>query len=318
MSRSLAHRSHPTTQHNTHCPSGRETPQKHTFLGPVVRGNMHSGQLEKAGSLRKRTLSRGMSEEESLRHIIREAEESSRHLSRSDSRYGSLKRGAREESQSEDDLLSENVEMEECVRTLSLQQEALLFQVEVLQDALEGAEEMLAETQRETHQLTLELERERAMRRKMEDKLASVTQEMERLREERTVEQTCRPAPEGSSVDRDETPLPASGGAPVHRNTPVLHLKNIIRQSLGLPVCEDHQTPEVCEDHQTPEVCEDVETPEAQDENEESSGYEDAPSEFSPTADSPDVPDVPDIPDEEHDGNIPARNRTNDDSCTLS
>ncbi|ROL42422.1 hypothetical protein DPX16_8112 [Anabarilius grahami] len=60
---------------------------------------MHSGQLEKTGSLRKRTLSRGMSEDESLRHIIREAEESSRHLSRSDSRYGSLKRGQREESQ---------------------------------------------------------------------------------------------------------------------------------------------------------------------------------------------------------------------------
>ncbi|CAM4733296.1 unnamed protein product [Leuciscus chuanchicus] len=267
---------------------------------------MHSGQLEKAGSLRKRTLSRGMSEEESLRHIIREAEETSRHLSRSDSRYGTLRRGAREESQSEDDVLSENVEVtelnyEECVtdlRMLSLQQEALLFQVDVLQDALEGTEEMLVETQRENHQLTLELERERAMRRKVEDRLASVTQEMERLREERTVEQKWRPAPEGSSVDGDETPLPASGGAPVHLNTPVLHLKNMIRQSLGLPVCEDHQTPE------------------AQDENEESSGYEDAPSEFSPTADTPDTPDIPG-PDEEPNGKIPAIIR-NDDSCTLS
>ncbi|KAK7119979.1 hypothetical protein R3I94_021715 [Phoxinus phoxinus] len=286
---------------------------------------MHSGQLEKAGSLRRRTLSRGMSEEESLRHIIREAEESSRHLTRSDSRFGTLRRGQGGESQSEDDLLSESVEMtqlsyEECVaelRVLSLQQEALFFQVDVLQDALEGTEEILSETQRETHQLTLELERERAVRRKTEDRLAAVTQEMERLREERAVEQKCRPAPEGSSVDRDETPLPASGGAAVHLNTPVAHLKNRIRQSLGLSVCvdqqtpavcEDLQTPEVCEDLQTPEVCEDLQTPEAQDENEESSGYEDAPSEFSPTADTPD---------EESDGNIPARIR-NDDSCTLS
>ncbi|XP_077060473.1 uncharacterized protein LOC143712157 [Siphateles boraxobius] len=278
---------------------------------------MHSGQLEKAGSLRKRTLSRGMSEEESLRHIIREAEESSRHLSRSDSRYGTLKRGQREESQSEDDLLSENVEMEECVRTLSLQQEALLFQVDVLQDALEGTEEMLAETQRETYQLTLELERERVMRRKMEDRLASVTQEMERLREERTVELKWRAAPEGSSVDRDETPLPASGGAPVHLHTPVAHLKNRIRQSLGLSVCVDHPPPDVCEEHPTPDVCEEHPTPEAQDENEESSGYEDAPSEFSPTADTPDIPDFPD-PNEEPDGNNPARIRSNDDSCILS
>lgn len=118
------------------------------------------------------------------------------------------------------------------------------------------------------------------------------------------MEQKWRPGPEGSSVDGDETPLPASGGAPVHLNRPALHLKNMIRQSLGLPVCEDHQTPEVCEDHQTPE---------AQDENEESSGYEDAPSEFSPTADTPDIPD----PDEEPDRNIPASIR-NDDSCTLS
>lgn len=49
---------------------------------------------------------------------------------------------------------------EDCaqeLRTLSLQQDVLMFQVGCLQDALEGAEEMLAETQRETHQLTMVL-----------------------------------------------------------------------------------------------------------------------------------------------------------------
>lgn len=41
-------------------------------LKSLLCGAMHSGNSEKAASLRKRTLSRGMSEDESLRHIIRE------------------------------------------------------------------------------------------------------------------------------------------------------------------------------------------------------------------------------------------------------
>ncbi|XP_067288259.1 leucine-rich repeat flightless-interacting protein 2 [Pseudorasbora parva] len=256
---------------------------------------MHSGQLEKAGSLRKRTLSRGMSEEESLRHIIREAEETTRHLSRSDSRYGSLKRGQREESQSEDDLLSENVEME--LRTLSLQQEALLFQVDCLQDTLEGTEEMLAETQRETHQLTLELERERALRRKLEDMLASVMLEMERLREERGAEQPeCRAAgpvwlqaaPEGTSVDPDED----------SRAAPEPQLK---RQTLGQ---NQSQGPEA----------------RPGEENDESSGYEDAPSEFSPAPSTPEEEEEEEDEDEGVDGMSSGepRLRTNADSCALS
>lgn len=43
------------------------------------------------------------------------------------------------------------------VRTLELQQETLLFQVDCLQDALESTEEMLAETQRENHTVTMVL-----------------------------------------------------------------------------------------------------------------------------------------------------------------
>ncbi|XP_048048403.1 leucine-rich repeat flightless-interacting protein 2 [Megalobrama amblycephala] len=271
---------------------------------------MHSGQLEKTGSLRKRTLSRGMSEDESLRHIIREAEESSRHLSRSDSRYGSLKRGQREESQSEDEPLSENIEMtdEDCVqelRTLSLQQDALLFQVDCLQDALEGAEEMLAETQRETHQLTMELERERTMRRKLEDMLASLMQEMERLREERKAEQLqarhagpvwIQGTPEGTSVDREETPLSDSRGAPAHLNAaPVLHLKKLVNHSLSQSVSDNQR-------HEAP----------AGEDNDESSGYEDAPSEFSP------CPSTPDLDEDDGMNTGQPRIRSNEDSCALS
>lgn len=41
------------------------------------------------------------------------------------------------------------------LRELEIQREALLFQVDCLQDALEGAEEMLAETQREAHDTSM-------------------------------------------------------------------------------------------------------------------------------------------------------------------
>ncbi|XP_007239816.3 leucine-rich repeat flightless-interacting protein 1 [Astyanax mexicanus] len=155
---------------------------------------MHSGAVEKAGSPRKRVLSRGMSEEETLRHIIKEAEESNkRTLSRSDSRYGSLKRGETRESLSEEEhagnpgMLELQANYEDSLQelqTLELRQEVLLFQVDCLQDALQGAEEMLAETQRESQEAHMELERERERRRKLEDSVARLVQEVERLKEE--------------------------------------------------------------------------------------------------------------------------------------
>ncbi|XP_042589441.1 leucine-rich repeat flightless-interacting protein 2 [Cyprinus carpio] len=285
---------------------------------------MHSGSLEKVGSLRRRTLSRGMSEEESLRHIIRDAEESSRHLSRSDSRYGSLKRGQRQESHSEDDLLTENVEMtelrasyEDClqeVRTLELQQEALLFQVDCLQDVLEGTEEMLAEAQRDNHNLTMELEREREMRRKSEDMLASLKQELERLREERSSEPLqSRPAGpvcllEGTSVDRDEHPLAHSEGTSVDPSTSqLLQLKTAVSQTLSASVLHSQK-------------------PGAQggDDYDESSGYEDAPSEFSPSPSTPDTqPDGALLDSEAEEGGVGMNDSESglsksSDSCALS
>nr|XP_046167054.1 leucine-rich repeat flightless-interacting protein 2 isoform X2 [Oncorhynchus gorbuscha] len=155
---------------------------------------MHSGALERAGSPRKRTLSRGVSEDESLRNIIKETESSTRRLTHSDNRGGTLKR--RSGSQSvEDQELMELPEMNDLqasyddvlqeLRGLELQRETLLFQVDVLQDALEGAEEMLAEAQREASHATMEVEREREAKRKLEDIVSSLMQEVERLKEER-------------------------------------------------------------------------------------------------------------------------------------
>ncbi|XP_046882093.1 leucine-rich repeat flightless-interacting protein 1 isoform X2 [Hypomesus transpacificus] len=153
---------------------------------------MHSGSFEKAGSPRKRTLSRGVSEDESLRNIIKETENSTRRLTRSDSR-GTLKKQS--ESQSEQDLIIGFPEMEELQESykevvqelsgLEVQRETLLFQVDVLQDALEGVEEMLAEAQRAASQASMELEREREAKKKLEDMVSSLMQEVERLKEER-------------------------------------------------------------------------------------------------------------------------------------
>lgn len=147
------------------------------------------------GTSRKRTLSRGMSEDESIRHIIMEAEETTKRLTRSDSRYGSLKKGERGLCQSEEDSLAGIPDMMELqanydsvlqeLRDLELQRETLLFQVDCLQDALESAEEMLAEAQREAEDSSMELERERETRRKLEDRVISLIQEVEQLKEER-------------------------------------------------------------------------------------------------------------------------------------
>ncbi|XP_073325058.1 uncharacterized protein [Pagrus major] len=154
---------------------------------------MHSVTLDSSGSPKKRTLSRGVSEDESLRSLIKESEASSRRPARSDSRAGTLKR--RTDSQSDQDLfmgLPEMLELQASydevvqeLRGLEVEREALLFQVDVLQDTLEGVEELLAEAQREAGQASLELERERQDKRKLESMVCSLMQEVERLKEER-------------------------------------------------------------------------------------------------------------------------------------
>ncbi|KAF7654690.1 hypothetical protein LDENG_00066500 [Lucifuga dentata] len=155
---------------------------------------MHSVALDSSGSPRKRTISRGMSEDESLRSIIKETESSSRRLTRSDSRGDTLKR--RSDSQhSEQDLFMGLPEMMELqasydevvqeLHGLEVERETLLFQVDVLQDTLEGVEELLAEAQREAGEANLELEREREAKRKLESMVCSLIREVERLKEER-------------------------------------------------------------------------------------------------------------------------------------
>lgn len=81
------------------------------------------------------------------------------------------------------------------LRGLEVEREALLFQVDVLQDTLEGVEELLAEAQREAGQASLELEREREAKRKLESMVSSLMQEVERLKEERN---NKPPAPENT------------------------------------------------------------------------------------------------------------------------
>ncbi|XP_056590891.1 uncharacterized protein si:ch1073-456m8.1 [Triplophysa dalaica] len=342
---------------------------------------MHSGNSEKAASLRKRTLSRGMSEDESLRHIIREAEETNRYLSRNDSRRGSLKRGQRKESLGEEDLLTERIEMEELradyeiclqeMRALELQQEAHLFQVDCLQDALEGAEEMLSEAQREARAVTMELEREREARRKLEDIVASLMQEMEVLKEERnsvsvfpvndlvgdqtqgvidisavfsgtsvdgdisregmstvhlgTVAATEEPAltstgaalgfksghtepfqarhagpnwlqgaPDGTSVDQEASLISDTESSPVNKNrSSTLQLEKVID-----PTVQFNQEREAHDG----------------DDNDESSGYEDAPSEFLPT---PSTTDGSLLEDGVNMGGNESDSSRNGDSCAL-
>lgn len=154
---------------------------------------MHSVTLDSSGSPKKRTISRGLSEDESLRSIIKETETPSRRLARSDSRAGTLKKRS-DSQQSEQDLfmgLPEMLELQASydevvqeLRGLEVEREALLFQVDVLQDTLEGVEELLAEAQREAGQASLELEQEKEAKRKLESMVCSLMQEVERLKEE--------------------------------------------------------------------------------------------------------------------------------------
>ncbi|XP_077428464.1 uncharacterized protein LOC144056006 [Vanacampus margaritifer] len=155
---------------------------------------MLSVTVDNNGSPKKRTYSR--SEDESLRSIIKEAESSSRRLTRSDSRPGTLKRRP-DSQQSDQDLsigLPEMLELQASydealheLRGLEVEREALLFQVDVLQDTLEGVEELLAETQREAGQANAELAREREANRKLERLVHSLMQEVETLKEEKNL-----------------------------------------------------------------------------------------------------------------------------------
>lgn len=154
---------------------------------------MLSVTIDSSGSPKKRSFSRGISEDESLRSIIKETESSSRRLTRSDSRAGTLKRRSGSQQSEQDlfmglpDMLELQASYDEAVqelRGLEVEREALLFQVDVLQDTLEGVEELLAEAQREAGQANSELERERDAKRKLESMVCSLMKEVERLKEE--------------------------------------------------------------------------------------------------------------------------------------
>ncbi|XP_060765883.1 uncharacterized protein si:ch1073-456m8.1 [Neoarius graeffei] len=290
---------------------------------------MHSDTVDKSASPRKRIVSRGMSEEESLRHVI-EAEESPKRLTRRDSRYGSLRRGDTRGSQSEDEPventssmmeLQQNYEM--CLAELhsvELRQEVLLFQVECLQDALEGAEEMLTETKREADQFSMELERERAQRRKLEDTVALLTQELERLKEEKisvpaesiiqdqkeAVDMTAHAAVEvdecgpeetlDKSVDTVSPPAGSPSSFATFAAATYLLFKNrklvpdLSKQSSleGTPVDQEAKAHMVDSEQAVPEGSS-QKAHDAED-NDENSGYEDAQSDFSPGSSTPDEP----------------------------
>ncbi|KAK5933788.1 hypothetical protein CgunFtcFv8_014242 [Champsocephalus gunnari] len=171
---------------------------------------MHSVTLESNGSPRKRTISRGLSEDESLRSIIKETESSSRRLTRSDSRAGTLKRRTDSQHSDQDiymglpEMLELQASYDEVVqelRGLEVERETLLFQVDVLQDTLEGVEELLAEAHREAGEAGSELGREREAKRKLESTVSSLMQEVERLKEERNNKPS---APENTHEGVDE------------------------------------------------------------------------------------------------------------------
>ncbi|XP_020339148.1 uncharacterized protein LOC109891201 isoform X2 [Oncorhynchus kisutch] len=135
----------------------------------------------------------GYSREDSSSSVTTES--SARRLTRSESRGGTLKRRSGSQQSEDQELMMELPEMLDLqasyddvlreLRGLELQRETVLFQVDVLHDALEGAEEMLAEAQREASHATMELEQEREAKRKLEDMVSSLMQEVERLKEER-------------------------------------------------------------------------------------------------------------------------------------
>ncbi|KAK7915492.1 hypothetical protein WMY93_011253 [Mugilogobius chulae] len=105
------------------------------------------------------------------------------------------------------EMLELQASYEEAVselRGLEVERDTLLFQVDVLQDSLEGVEELLAEAQREAGQANAELEREREARRKLEDMVSALMKEVERLKEEKNDTPTIKRSP------TDEVNLPAT------------------------------------------------------------------------------------------------------------
>ncbi|XP_027021293.1 uncharacterized protein si:ch1073-456m8.1 [Tachysurus fulvidraco] len=317
---------------------------------------MHSDTVDISASPRKRIVSRAMSEEESLRHII-EAEESPKRLSRRDSRYGSLRRGDTRGSQSEDEPaenastmeLQQNYEM--CLaelQSVELRQEVLLFQVGCLQDALEGAEEMLIETKREAHQISMELEREKGQRRKLENDVELLMQEIERLKEEKISvatesiiqEQkesdvmTDKPAADvvdgcvSEEIKSEDTPSQPTGSTnsfATFAAAAYLLFKNrrLEPNSSKQPASEgtsvDQEVkPDVVGSEQTTTDGSSRKSHDAED-YDESSGYEDAPSDFSPsTPDGSSDAVLPEDGEIEMKNSNEARNAKDPEACLLS
>lgn len=216
---------------------------------------MLSVALESNGSPKKRTFSRGISEDESLRSIIKETESSSsRRPTRSESRAGTLKRRSGSQHSEQDpfmgvpEMLELQASYDEVVqelRGLEVEREALLFQVDVLQDTLEGVEELLAEAQREASQAGSALEQERQAKRKLERMVCSLMQEVERLKEESN---NSPPAPvdapgdaeatrRGRGAETEEPPLckngPGQSDDAADEGSVLAKLKQVVSQSLS-------------------------------------------------------------------------------------
>ncbi|KAK3536539.1 hypothetical protein QTP86_013866 [Hemibagrus guttatus] len=248
---------------------------------------MHSDTVEKSASPRKRIVSRAMSEEESLRHII-EAEDSPKRLTRRDSRYGSLRRGDTRGSQ--------------------------------------------------------ELEREREQRRKLENDVALLMQELEQLKEEKisvpteSIIQEQKEAAvitdnsDADDVDGCESNEIKSEDTPSQPTVPTnsfanfaaaayLLFKNrrfepvLSKQSAadGTSVDEEVKNTHVVGSEGSSRKSHDGE------EYDESSGYEDAPSDFSPsTPDGSSDAVLPEDGESELKNSNEARNARDPDACLLS
>ncbi|XP_062843217.1 uncharacterized protein si:ch1073-456m8.1 isoform X2 [Trichomycterus rosablanca] len=305
---------------------------------------MHSDTVDKSGSPRKRISSRGMSEEESLRHLIQEAEETPKRLLRRDSRYGSLRRGDTRGSQSEEDSVESTAMMElqadyeaclEELRSVERHQDVLLFQLDCLHDTLEGAEEALADTRRENKQLSTELEHEKEQRRKLEVTIASLVQEVEQLKEERnsfastSVREKIEAVGREEEVDGNvskETVLPSTDltGSPAGSSAGsagslagsaaayiagkfVISLSKYIKAEPNPPKPDALQLPSstagTSVDHEVTDgpaapPSDQASVEHGAEDNDESSGYEDAPSDFSPGSATPDGLTEPGLPDD--------------------
>ncbi|KAI5607610.1 leucine-rich repeat flightless-interacting protein 2-like [Silurus asotus] len=249
--------------------------------------------------------------------------------------------------------LKQNYEM--CLaelQSVELRQEVLLFQVDCLQDALEGAEEMLIETKREAHQYSMELEHEREHRKKLQDTVALLIQELERIKEERVsvpheniiqdqmeaVDLTDNPnpavtvdecAPEDTqSVDASAQSTGSTTSLANFASAVYLLFKhkraeqNSWRQAAlqGTSVDEDARAARVVGSEEA-SLKESNQNAQDAEDYDESSGYEDAPSDFSPGSSTPDGPSDAALPEdgesELKNGNG-ARNLKEPEGCLLS